>query len=117
MYLLIPDINQFVVFSLESNGNIVIQGELEIALMPDAFNEWIQMMIYPAINQLNSFTQQTGYSIRSFSSITDDFIETISLNYRCIVNLPKNLELEKYMGIFSPFFTVNFREIKKDING
>jgi hypothetical protein len=94
----------FITVSLEANGNIVIQGELETALMPEAFNEWISMMIYPAIHQLNTFTQQTGYYIRPFHNILDDFIEVISLQYRCIVDLPKKLELEKYMGIFSPIF-------------
>ena len=98
------DSSRFVVVSIESNGNIVIQGELETALMPDAFLEWIQMMIYPAFHQLNTFSQQTGYSIRPFTNITDDFVEIISLRYRSVVDLPKKLELEKYMGIFSPFF-------------
>lgn len=99
-----PDSDQFTIVSVESNGNIVIQGELDTALMLDPFNEWINMMIYPAINQLNAFTQQTGYSIRPFSNIMDDFVEIISLNYRSVVDLPKKLEIEKYMGIFSPFF-------------
>lgn len=98
------DMQQFIQVSVESNGNIVIQGKLDKALMPDAFNEWIQMVIYPAILQLNSFTQQTGYTVRPFSKITDDFIEIISLNYRCVVDIPKKVEVDKFMGIMSPFF-------------
>jgi len=94
----------FIMVSIESNGNIVIQGQLDKALMLDEFNEWINMIVYPALQQLNVFTQQTGYIIRPFTSITDDFIEIISIQYRCIVDLPKSLELDKYMGILSPFF-------------
>jgi len=103
MYLTL-DMISFVVVSIEANGNIVIQGELSTALMPDAFNEWIQMMIYPAINQLNAFTQQTGYYIRLFNSITDDFVEVVSLHYRCVVEVLKDPSIEKYMGVMSPFF-------------
>jgi hypothetical protein len=100
----VEDLSHFILVSLESNGNIVVQGELETAIMPDIFNEWINMIIYPAIQQLNSFTQQTGYFIRPFSNMMDDFIEIISLHYRCQVDLLPKTDLEKYMGIMSPFF-------------
>jgi len=103
MFLYLENMNPVQV-SVETNGNIAIQGELTAALMPDAFNEWIKMVIFPAIQQLNVFTQQTGYFIYPFESITDEFIEIIYLHYRSAIELPKKIDLEKYMGIMSPFF-------------
>lgn len=95
----------FIQISFESNGNISVQGELTYEMMPDELNEWLSTMINPAIQTLNDFTQSSGYFIRPFNKIQEDFIEIISLQYNAkITDLKKKIDIEKYMGLFSPFF-------------
>ena len=95
----------FIQVSFESNGNISVQGELIQEMMPDELNKWISKMINPAIQTLNDFTQSSGYFIRPFNKIQEDFIEIISLQYNAkITDLKKKTDIEKYMGLFSPFF-------------
>ena len=102
----------FIQVSFENNGNISVKGENILPMMPEVLNEWVKLMITPAIQTINQFTQSSGYFIRSFEKIQEEYIEIISLNYRStITNLKKKVELEKYMGIFSPFF---YNEISGD---
>jgi hypothetical protein len=98
-------LDTFVQVSFESNGNISVQGELIHEMMPDEFNQWLIKTINPAIQTLNDFTQLSGYFIRPFNKIQEEFIEIISLQYNAkITNLKKKTDIEKYMGLFSPFF-------------
>ena len=95
----------FLAVSFESNGNIVVQAEFaEIEINPTRFNEWLEkIMIYP-INNMNRFTQSVGYKIEPFRSVQEENIEVVFLHYRGKVELEKKFDLEKWMGIFSPFF-------------
>ena len=95
---------KFIHISFEQNGNIVIRGKLEKALMPERFNVWLQEIIRPAIQQMNDYLQQSGYEIRSFQNIRDDFVEVVYLTYKCEVTLPKTFEFEAFSGFLSPFF-------------
>ena len=96
--------SKFIQVSFEQNGNIVIRGELETALMPQRFNVWLRDSIAPAIQQMNDYLQQSGYQIRSFQDIREESIEVVYLTYKCVVSLSKKLDLEKISGYLSPFF-------------
>ena len=118
MFVLINDGNNnspnFIQISFELNGNIIIKGENIKAMMPDILNEWLREMIYPAIQEINTFTQSSGYTVYPFQNIQDDSIEIISLQYNADVLLNKKnrdkIILEENMGFFSPFF---YNEILK----
>jgi len=117
MFVLYNDVNihQFIQVSFEFNGNISIKGELEQPMMPDKLNEWLKIMINPAIQAMNSFTQSSGFFIRAFDNIQEDYIEIVSLEYNSILsNLKKKMDLEKYMGLFFPFFYNEIIGDKKD---
>ena len=120
MYVALPTgsfgADTFLAVSFESNGNIVVQADLEPSkeglfprldnntILPTNFNEWLEkIMVYP-IQNMNRFTQSVGYSIEPFRSIQEENIEVIFLHYRARVVLEKKFDLEKWMGIFSPFF-------------
>ena len=107
MYVSLPGkvVDNFLAVSFEFNGNIVVHADLEENhVLPTNFNEWLEkIMIYP-IQNMNRFTQSVGYSIEPFRSIQEDNIEVIFLHYRGRVELEKKFDLEKWMGIFSPFF-------------
>lgn len=94
----------FLAVSFESNGNIVVHADLLSEILPTNFNEWLEKrMIYP-IQTMNRFTQSVGYAIEPFRSLQAENVEVIFLHYRARVALEKKFDLEKWMGIFSPFF-------------
>ena len=107
----------FIQISFELNGNIVIKGENIKPMMPDILNKWLQQTIQPALQQINTFTQSSGYTIRPFQTIEDDMIEIISLQYNSSVLLSKidrkPIVLEEHMGYFSPFFYNEMMDNKK----
>ena len=107
----------FIHISFELNGNIVIKGENIKPMMPDVLNKWLQETIQPALQQINTFTQSSGYTIRPFQTIEDDMIEIISLQYNSNVLLNKidrkPIVLEDHMGYFSPFFYNEMMDNKK----
>jgi hypothetical protein len=113
MFILTSDTSpNFIQVSFESNGNISVKGDNIQPMMPEVLNEWLKLMINPAIQTMNEFTQSSGYSIHPFEKIQTDNIEIISLQYNATIsNLKKKIDLDKYMGIFSPFF---YNEISKD---
>ena len=100
----IQENENFLAVSFESNGSIVVQAELTNIILPTKINEWLQTILFYATENMNIFTKSVGYNIQAFTSLESDNIEIIFLHYRGGVELEKKFDLEKWMGVFSPFF-------------
>lgn len=117
LFVVIPNSDDYLKVILESNGNIMIETELEIGILPEVLDEWISHMIYPAIYQINTFTKSAGFSIRPFSSLQAESVEIIFLHYRGKVEVKKNVSFDKIMQLFSPLFYNELSDKKnKDSN-
>ena len=100
----IQENENFLVVSFESNGSIVVQAELNNIILPTKINEWLQTILFYATENMNIFTKSVGYNIQAFTTLEADNIEIIFLHYRGGIELEKKFDLEKWMGVFSPFF-------------
>ena len=92
--------------SFDYNGNIIIYGKMIQALPIVELNEILKTNIQPIINNMNYFLQNTGYSIRNFSSLTDDFITIMNMKYVSIIEIDGQISLTKIIGCISSVFDV-----------
>jgi hypothetical protein len=92
--------------SFDYNGNIIISGKMIQAMSLEELNKTLSVNIQPIINNMNYFLQNTGYSIRNFSSLTDDFITLINMKYISVIDIDGQISLKKIIGCISSVFDV-----------
>jgi len=92
--------------SFDYNGNIIISGKMNQAMPVEELNKTLKVNIQPIINNMNYFLQNTGYSIRTFNSLTDDFITIINMKYISVIDIDGQISLKKIIGCISSVFDV-----------
>ena len=65
------------------------------------------------IENVRDYLQQSGYNLNIFSSLRDNNIEIININYSILANITKNINLNKIIGCISPVFNVLSTDINK----
>lgn len=92
--------------SFDHNGNIIISGKMNEALSINELNKTLQTNIQPIINNMNYFLQNTGYNIRNFNALTDDFISIMDMKYVSVIDIDGQISLKRIIGCISSVFDV-----------
>lgn len=94
--------------SFELNGNIIISSKLNSPMPIEQINNIIKESIKPIIDNINNIIQQSGHKIRDFTTLYDDFIEIININYSSTVEIQNDgqISLKSIIGCISSIFDI-----------
>jgi len=110
--------NDLVRLSLEKNGNVHVQGNMNTFIDIGIFEIYINKILDPAINLLNSAVIPLGYRIEPFETIDHPYVETVFLNFGCEIDLVTNTlnaSTETVTNCLSSIFIPRIQPAKKAI--
>ena len=86
-----------IVMDLEPDGNIYIRNnEFEPGkpMSVEELNTTIRTYVNPVIQAMNSYLNKSGYQLREFVNMADNFVETISLDYVLNIDLKRKFTMD-----------------------
>jgi len=89
---------------IENTGDVYISSELKIPITIDELKELLISKLNPILININSFLEQTGYSIKLVNTLYESYIEIIDITYVIEYILEKQFNLSKYIGCISSIF-------------
>jgi len=98
------NIEQSIVCEFNENGYITISAEFKQIINISDINDIFRNLLNPIIEEIQTFLEQSGYKLRTFTSLDDDNIEIKQLTYetQILINKPFNIDLIK--GCLSAIF-------------
>lgn len=104
-----------VICEIDNKGNILIKSEFKKGVTYEYIDDLIQKSVNPILEILKTHLSQSGYNLKLFSSVKDDNVEIINIDYELIIELSKKLNLKKNIGCLSSVFNIINHDIKNDI--
>jgi hypothetical protein len=93
--------------------------EKPISLLNDykweALDSIIKNSVNPLIGQLKPFLEQSGLFLPLFLTINHPNVEMRNIQYQCLYNITKTIDIQKYSGCISSVFTIESDNFKKGI--
>ena len=108
--------NDLIRLSLEKNGNIHIQGNMNTFIDIGIFETYINKILDPAINMLNIAVIPLGYRLEPFETIDHPYVETVFLNFGCEIDMVTNTlnsSTETVSNCLSSIFIPRLQPAKK----
>ena len=87
--------------SFERNGNVHVQGNMDLYIDIHGFESWMSKTIQPGFDAMNEVLVPLGYRIDSFDSIYHPYVQTIYIHYGCILDIGKQLDIEPFNNCLS----------------
>ena len=97
----------------EYNGNIVIRCDSKIPLSVDELESILVETVNPIINNLNTYLEQTGYSLDVFKGLSDNLLEIVSIKYFSSIIMDNAIDLNDFYGCLSSIFNIIDDDISK----
>lgn len=88
------------------DGNVQIQSSLLSPITTTSLNQILLQVLNPIIDNINEFLNKTGYSIRRFATLHDNYIIINNIQYTSSVSITKKMDLEKYKSCISSIFAI-----------
>jgi hypothetical protein len=92
--------------NIENDGSIRVYGDLKKPVLKEELNVIIENSVNPVIKNINTFLEQSGYSIRLFKDLEDNDVEVIKMTYRTKMKIQKDINLKKYENCLSSIFNI-----------
>jgi hypothetical protein len=93
------------------DGNVQVQSSLITPITEKILNEILLQALNPIIDNINGFLEKTGYSIRKFNTLYDNYIIINNINYTTSINITKKMDLNKYKSCISSIFAIESTDI------
>lgn len=90
----------------EHTGDISIQCTFSTPLSRIALDDYVKETLNPVLTKLTSDFRQTGYTIPSFRSFSEENIRVVSMKYVAGVRIERDVKIDKIQCIYS-LLTVN----------
>ena len=97
----------------DNNGNIILRSISNKHVPYSSIQKLISNMINPLIDTINTFIQSSGYKISKFSSLENELIEIIHLDYQLSLQLNPTFDLHNYDNLLYGIFDVLSYDVKK----
>ena len=97
----------------DNNGNIILRSISNKHVPYSSIQKLISNMINPLIDTINTFIQSSGYKISKFSSLENELIEIIHLDYHLSLQLNPTFDLHNYDNLLYGIFDVLTYDVKK----
>jgi hypothetical protein len=88
------------------DGNVQVQSSLVSPISTSSLNQILLQVLNPIIDNINEFLNKTGYSIRRFTTLHDNYIIINNIQYTSSVSITKKMDLEKYKSCISSIFVI-----------
>jgi len=88
------------------DGNVQIQSSLLSPITTTSLNQILLQVLNPVIDNINEFLNKTGYSIRRFATLHDNYIIINNIQYTSSISITKKMDLEKYKSCISSIFAI-----------
>jgi hypothetical protein len=98
------------------DGNVQVQSFLLSPISTTSLNQILLQVLNPIIDNINEFLNKTGYSIRRFATLHDNYIIINNIQYTSSVSITKKMDLEKYKSCISSIFAIKDTNIS-DVDG
>lgn len=97
----------------DNNGNIILRSISNKHVPYSSIQKLISNIINPLIEKINTFIQSSGYKISKFTSLDNEFIEIIHLDYQLSLQLNPTFDLHNYDNLLYGIFDVLSYDVKK----
>jgi hypothetical protein len=104
-----------IVCEFENDGSIMIQGSFRHTFTIKEIEGIIKNAANPVINVVKNYVEQSGYSVDEFSTLYDENVEIIDLNYFSQLSITKNIEIKNMIGCISSMFNEIEGSLRKGI--
>ena len=102
----------YLVCEFDEYGFITISSEFKTVVSISEIDEIFKNAINPIINEIKTLLEQSGYKLKNFNSLNDEYVEVKQLTYESKIAIKKALDIETYRGCVSSIFineTNNFK--------
>lgn len=95
------------------NGNIILRSISTKHISYNNLQNLLSNIINPLVDKINSFIQSSGYVMQKFSSLENELVEIIHLDYHLSIQLNPTFDLHKYDHLLYGIFDINSFDVKK----
>ena len=88
------------------NGNIILRSISTKHISYDNLQNLLSNIINPLVDKINSFIQSSGYVMQKFSSLENELVEIIHLDYHLSIQLNPTFDLHKYDQLLYVIFDI-----------
>jgi hypothetical protein len=106
LMIFLSEKNTSLFMDIEENGNIRIRSELNNAISEEELVTIIKKTVNPILQDINNFLEKSGYEMKGFNNITDENVEIININYKCLINVSKPVLFKKIVGCLTVLFDI-----------
>lgn len=109
--------------NFHKDGKIYISSNLQnpLPLYDDRFEDkkttlelLLQNFLNPILDNLNSSLYETGYKIKTVTSLSDNNIEVDAISYYYEMSVSKKIDLTKYKGCISSIFLIENTDLTSE---
>jgi hypothetical protein len=105
---------QIAVFlDFDYNGNIIVRSEFNKAISIELVEKMVLDIVNPVIAIVNQLLEANGYKLATFTSLKDDFLEIININYSLLIDYKIDIKIADYIDFLSTVFEIIDKNISK----
>ena len=97
-------INLKIVF--KKDGGMQVQSNMTKPINTSELDSLLKTGLNPLIQEINGFIESTGYKIREYESMTDEFIEVFEIKYTSSIKLDRKMDISTNKGCISSIFNI-----------
>jgi len=109
------NIQNQIIFEIDETCNIIISSDLYYSMDINDIDILLRDTVNPIINEIKEYMEQSGYKIRLFSSLMDNFIDIKHINYESQIEINKPINVDKFIGCITSAFIIENNDFKKEI--
>jgi hypothetical protein len=97
-------INLKIVF--KKDGSMQVQSEPTKPINTSELDSLLKTGMNPIIREINGFIESTGYKIREYESMNDEFMEVFEIKYTSSIKLDRKMDISTNKGCISSIFNI-----------
>jgi hypothetical protein len=97
-------INLKIVF--KKDGSMQVQSEPTKPINTSELDSLLKTGLNPIIREINGFIESTGYKIREYESMNDEFMEVFEIKYTSSIKLDRKMDISTNKGCISSIFNI-----------
>ena len=105
-----------IICEFSNDASISITIELQVSYETSIIAIIVNEAVNPVIDIVRKNMEQSGYSIPVFNTLYDSNVDIIDIQYECILEIDKIINLSKIIGCVSSVFNVVEGNLKKGIS-
>jgi len=100
---------------IDNKGSIIIKAEFIKGVTQEYIDDLFKKEVNPILEILKNHLSQSGYNFKLFSSVKNNNVEIINIDYELTLEISKKLNIKKNIGCLSSVFNIINDDIKNDI--